>query len=178
MWRRDGSLTAVGRSAIGPEPRAIALARNGDYAVVVNSIVNEIAVMSIGDDGLLTEVNRVPSGGLNPYDVAVGFNDIVVVANRDSDQINTFQIDRRGRLTPLGVAVTGIDPHVVPTRLAGRHPVVGWTALVVIAFHSRAAFALRSCRAAIEMPNTRIAHIAERSRRRVHAAIGVIQTPP
>jgi hypothetical protein len=109
----DGQLELVGRTPAGREPRAIAMARNGDYAVVVNSIDGEIAVMSIGDDGLLQEVSRSSSGGLNPYDVAVAHDDIVVVANRGSNQVNTFHIDRRGRLAPLSQASTGIAPHVV-----------------------------------------------------------------
>lgn len=113
------TLTPVGRTPVGSEPRAIAMARNGDYAVLVNSNVNQIAVMSIGDDGLLREVGRYPSGGLNPYDVAVGFNDIVVVTNRDSDQLTSFHIDRRGRLTPLDVAIPGVDPHVVSVSSRG-----------------------------------------------------------
>lgn len=117
--RSDGQLELVGRTPAGREPRAIAMARNGDYAVVVNSIDNQIAVMSIGDDGLLNEVSRSSSGGLNPYDVAVAHDDIVVVANRGSDQINTFHIDRRGRLRPLDVAIAGVDPHVVSVSSRG-----------------------------------------------------------
>jgi 6-phosphogluconolactonase (cycloisomerase 2 family) len=119
---RDGRLTLVGRTPAGPEPRAIAMARDGDYAVVVNSSANALASMSVGDDGLLTSVHTVPSGGLNPFDVAVAFDDIVVVANRDSDQINTFHIDRHGRFTPLSQAATGLDPHVVVCSPGGLAP--------------------------------------------------------
>ncbi len=115
----DGQLELVGRTPAGREPRAIAMARNGDYAVVVNSIDDEIAVMSIGDDGLLQEVTRSASGGLNPYDVAVAHDDIVVVVNRDSNQVNTFHIDRRGRLVPLSQASTGLAPHVVAVSRRG-----------------------------------------------------------
>jgi hypothetical protein len=117
--RRNGGLEFVGRTPGGPEPRQIALARDGDYAVVANSIANEVAVMSVGDDGLLREVDRKSSGGLNPFDVDVAFNDIVVVANRDSDQINTFHLDRRGKLTPVDVAIAGVDPHVVSVSSNG-----------------------------------------------------------
>lgn len=125
---RDGTLDFVGRTPGGREPRQIALARGGDYAVVVNSIANEVAVMSIGDDGLLREVSRTSSGGLNPYDVAVGYNDIVVVvANRDSHQINTFHIDRRGQLIPLDAAATGLTPHVVVVGARGHVAVANQT---------------------------------------------------
>jgi len=117
---RDGNIgEEVGRTYIGAEPRAMAMARNRDFTVVVNSIANELVVLAIGDDGQLREVSRAPSGGLNPYDVAVGHNDIVSVVNRDSDQINTFHIDRRGRLTPLAQAAAGIDPHVVAVSRNG-----------------------------------------------------------
>ena len=121
----DGTLSFVGRNPAGTEPRAIAMARNGDYAVVVNSIVNDVVVMSIGDDGQLREVNRYPSGGSNPFDVAVGFNDIVVVANRDSDTIQTFGMNKRGELTPVDGAPTGIDPHVVVIGANGAVAVEG-----------------------------------------------------
>jgi 6-phosphogluconolactonase (cycloisomerase 2 family) len=120
----DGQLELVGRTPAGREPRAIAMARNGDYAVVVNSIDNQVAAMSIGDDGLLREVSRISSGGLNPYDVAVAHEDVVVVANRDSNQINTFHIDRRGQLRPLSQASTGLAPHVVAVSRRG-----GWVAV-------------------------------------------------
>jgi 6-phosphogluconolactonase (cycloisomerase 2 family) len=76
----------------------------------------------------------VSSGGLNPYDVAVGFNDIVVVANRDSDQIDTFHIDRRGRLTPLQQAAAGIDPHVVSVSRNGFVAVANQTDRTVSLF--------------------------------------------
>lgn len=109
----DGTLEFVGRTPAGREPRAIALAKNGDYAIVVNSMDDELTVMSVGDDGILRENGRFASGGDNPYDVAVGFKDVVVVANRDSDQINSFSLDRRGKLYPRDVALTDIDPHVV-----------------------------------------------------------------
>lgn len=117
--RSDGQLELVGRTPAGREPRAIAMARDGDYAVVVNSIDHQIAAMSIGDDGLLREVSRISSGGLNPYDVAVAHEDVVVVANRDSNQVSTFHIDRRGQLRPLSQASTGLAPHVVSVSRRG-----------------------------------------------------------
>ncbi len=117
---RDGALDFVGRTPAGREPRQIALARKGDYAVVVNSIDNKLSVFSVGNNGTFTQVgDPVDSGGDNPYDVAVGHNDIVVVANRDSDQINTFHLDRRGQLTSLQAAAAGIDPHVVSVSSRG-----------------------------------------------------------
>jgi 6-phosphogluconolactonase (cycloisomerase 2 family) len=117
---RDGSIgEEVGRTYVGPEPRAIALAHGGELAVVANSIANELGVFEVGDDGLLREINRVPSGGLNPFDVAVAYNEIVVVTNHDSDQINTFHIERRGRLTALDNEPTGLEPHVVSVSRRG-----------------------------------------------------------
>lgn len=117
---KSGELEFVGRTQAGREPRQIAMARKGDYAVVVNSIDNELSVFSVGNNGTFTQVgDPVDSDGDNPYDVAVGYNDIVVVANRDSDQINTFHLDRRGQLTPLQAAAAGIDPHVVSVSSRG-----------------------------------------------------------
>lgn len=132
---RDGTLDPVGRTPAGREPRQIAPARNGDYAVVVNSIDNQLGVFSIGDDGLPREISRTSSGGLNPFDVAVAYNDIVVVTNRDSDQINTFSIDRRGRLTPVDVAIPGVDPHVVSVSSRGFVGVANQTERSVSIYH-------------------------------------------
>ncbi len=137
---KDGRLDEVARSPVGPEPRAMTFAGEGNLLILCNSIANELGVFEVGEDGRLREINRASSGGLNPYDVAVyndivvganrdsdqtntldeaGYNDIIVVANRDSDQINTFHIDRRGRLTPLAQAAAGIDPHVVSVSSRG-----------------------------------------------------------
>jgi len=116
----DGQLEFVGRTPAGREPRAIAMARNGDYAVVVNSIDDQLAVMSIGDDGLLREIHRADSGGDNPYDVAVAFGNIVLVANRDSNTLNTFHLDRLGQLFPISQASTGLTPHVVVVGSRGH----------------------------------------------------------
>jgi hypothetical protein len=116
---KKGKLEFVGRTPAGPEPRAVAFSFGGDLAVIANSIADELGVFEVGDDGLLREINRVPSDGDNPYDVAVAFNDVVVVANRDSDQINTFHLDRNGTVTPRGSQPTGIDPHVVSVSRQG-----------------------------------------------------------
>jgi DNA-binding beta-propeller fold protein YncE len=115
----DGTLTEVGRTVVGPEPRAIALAHNGDFAIITNSSTNQLGVFAVGDDGLLQEVNRVLSGGLNPFDVAVARQDIVTVVNRDSGQLNTFHIDRRGEVTPLDVEMTGVAPHILSVSPRG-----------------------------------------------------------
>jgi 6-phosphogluconolactonase (cycloisomerase 2 family) len=120
-----GNLTHVGDTPAGREPRAIAMARNGDYAVVVNSIDDELTVMSVGDNGILRPAGRAPSGGDNPFDVAGAFNDLVVVANRDSDFIEVFSVNRRGELIARGGAGTGGLPHVVVVSRRGLIPVPG-----------------------------------------------------
>jgi 6-phosphogluconolactonase (cycloisomerase 2 family) len=131
----DGTLTLIGSRPVGNEPRQIAPARNGDYVVVVNSSEDQIAAFRIGDDGLPTEVDRVSSGGDNPFDVAVGFEHIVIVADRDSDSVKLFEITRRGKLLQTGGAPTGIDPHVVAvsrnTDFATPLPGIGAAAIGV-----------------------------------------------
>jgi 6-phosphogluconolactonase (cycloisomerase 2 family) len=120
---RDGNLTFVGRTPAGREPRQIALARDGDYAVLVNSIDDQLTVMSAGNDGILRPVSTANSGGDNPYDVAVAFGHIVLVANRDSDELTSFHIDRRGRLVgPLASEDLAHDatPHVVVVGARGH----------------------------------------------------------
>jgi hypothetical protein len=128
----DGQLSPVegGRTPAGREPRAIALARDGDYAVVVNSMDDLLTVMAVGDDGILRPVSQSDSGGDNPYDVAVAFGDIVLVANRDSDELTTFHLDRRGQLVgPLARETTGAftTPHVVVVGARGHVAVCNQT---------------------------------------------------
>lgn len=110
----DGRLTQVSTVPTGSGPRAIAMTRNGDYAVIVNSNSDDMSVMSISGAGVLTEVDRFSSGGDNPFDVATAFGDLVVIANRDSDSVALFSIDRRGQVRQSGDSrPTGVDPHVV-----------------------------------------------------------------
>lgn len=120
----DGRLTEIARSPVGPEPRAMTFAERGDLLILCNSITNELGVFEVGEDGRLREINRASSGGLNPYD-AEAFDDVVVVANRDSNQVNTFRVDRRGVLVPLDREPTGQAPHVVSvSRTDGRYVAV------------------------------------------------------
>lgn len=110
----SGSLTPVSSTATGSGPRAIAMARNGDYAIIVNSNDDDMSVMAIGSHGELTEVGRYSSGGDNPFDVEVAYDDLVVIANRDSDSIALFGINRRGQMQQIGSSHSaGVDPHVV-----------------------------------------------------------------
>ena len=120
----DGRLTEIARSPVGPEPRQMTFAVNLEMLILCNSITNELGVFEVGEDGRLREINRASSGGLNPYDLDV-FDDVVVVANRDSNQVNTFRLDRRGGLVPLDREATGLAPHVVSvSRTDGRYVAV------------------------------------------------------
>ena len=116
----DGTFELTGSRPAGRENRAMALARNGDYAVLVNSIDDQVTTMAVGDDGILTPVGTTPSGGDNPFDVAVAFGHIVVVANRDSDSLVVFGMDRRGQLVQHDEAPTGVFPHVVIVGARGH----------------------------------------------------------
>jgi 6-phosphogluconolactonase (cycloisomerase 2 family) len=119
QWQEDGSLALVGDTPAGREPRAIAMARNGDYAVIVNSIDDQLTTMRPGPDGVLIPVETFPSGGDNPFDVAVAFNDVVLVTNRDSGDLTSMRIDRRGRLYPADNEPAGVFPHVVSVSSRG-----------------------------------------------------------
>ena len=125
----DGQLSGpVSQTPGGNEPRAIAMARKGDYAVLVNSMDDKLTVMSVGDDGVLTKVSEAWSGGSNPYDVAVAFGHVVLVANRDSNDLSTFHLDRHGQLVgPLATETTGPTPHVVVVGARGHVAVCNQT---------------------------------------------------
>jgi 6-phosphogluconolactonase (cycloisomerase 2 family) len=115
-----GEMDLVSIAPTGGGPRAIAMARNGQYAVIANSNTDDLSVMSISDQGVMSEVNRVSSGGDNPFDVAVAYDDLVLVANRDSDNVTLFSIDRRGVMRQVGQPhPAGIDPHVISVSPQG-----------------------------------------------------------
>lgn len=111
----DGTLAPVDSKPTGAGPRAVAITRQGGYAVTVNSDSDDMSVHAIDDNGFLTQVGpRVPSGGDNPFDVAAVFDDLVVVANRDSDTVSVFSLDSNGNMRKVGnPSPTGVDPHVV-----------------------------------------------------------------
>lgn len=120
VHRMDRSrLIPVGRLPVGDAPRAIALARGGDFAVVANSNSDDLSVLEIGRDGELREVRRVSSQGQNPFDVAVAHDDLVLVSNRDSDELALFHLDRRGDLRLLSREPAGLSPHVVTVSPRG-----------------------------------------------------------
>lgn len=111
--RNDSTFKPLDSGSAGGGPRAIAMARDGQYAIVVNSNSDDMSVMAIKKDGTAKEMRRVPSGGDNPFDAAVAFDDLVVITNRDSDEVSLFKIDRKGNMRELGSQSAGIDPHVV-----------------------------------------------------------------
>ncbi|HUE83413.1 MAG TPA: beta-propeller fold lactonase family protein [Pyrinomonadaceae bacterium] len=135
----DSTLTPIGTSPTGDGPLAVALARKGEFAVVANSLSNDLSVMTIGPTGLLQEVNRVPSGGVAPSDVGVVFDDLIIVANRgaltgEGEGVTLFEIDRNGNVRPIGdLTPTGAQP---PLLTGGNDPhivAVGWSGLVAVA---------------------------------------------
>ncbi len=136
----DGRLTFLTRTPAGREPRQMALARGGEFLVVVNSIDNEVRALrikngipqpveetaayggfltgrslltgSIFSAGAGTGTNPAPSGGEEPFDVAVAFGHIIIV-NRGSDNVCSSAIDEFGLITPGDCAETDPTPHVV-----------------------------------------------------------------
>ena len=104
----------VDAKTTGVTPLATAVARHGQFAVTVNSDSDDVSVHRIEPNGLLTQIgDNVASGGDNPFDVAVAYEDLVVIANRDSDTVTLFGINRRGTLESKGTFPAGVDPHIV-----------------------------------------------------------------
>lgn len=108
------TLVPIDAKPTGTTPRAVALAQHGQYAVTVNSDSDAVSVHAVDANGFLTPICcDTPSGGDNPFDVAVAFEDLIVVANRDSDTVTLFGMNRRGNLTSRGTFPAGVDPHVI-----------------------------------------------------------------
>lgn len=115
---RSGSLEQIQRVALdAPEQEgarsaaAITLSACGRFLYASNRSMNEILLFEIDSStGLLTETQRVASGGEKPWDVQISPDgQWMLVANQGSDSISVLRMAADGRLAPFG------DPLAVPT---------------------------------------------------------------
>lgn len=79
----------------------------GRFLYASNRGVDTIAVFAIGEDGRLTPVEHVPTGGRTPRSFAVDpTGRFLLAANQRSDQVTLFRIEpRTGRLTATGQSI-------------------------------------------------------------------------
>jgi 6-phosphogluconolactonase len=96
----DGSVSTGGLGSGGGLGNQGGLILRGRYLFAVNAGSDEVSVLSVNNGGL-SLVSRVPSGGVRPVSVAV-HNDLVYVLNAGgSGNISGFRLAPSGALLPL-----------------------------------------------------------------------------
>lgn len=117
MLRRRQTVSTLPKSFAGTNTAAeIAVDARGRFLYVSNRGDDSIAVFRIhGDDGRLTPVQRVSSGGKTPRHFAIDPTGTwLFAANQDSNDIRLFRIDpQRGLLTPAGRSIDAVSPVCV-----------------------------------------------------------------
>jgi 6-phosphogluconolactonase (cycloisomerase 2 family) len=114
----DGALTPVGSFATGgagiggtADPLqsqfALTLSRDRQFLFVVNAGTNDVSAFRV-DNGGLTLVDRVPSGGVRPVSVAAG-NGTLYALNLMSNTVVGFAVGTDGRLTPIAGAAKALS---------------------------------------------------------------------
>jgi hypothetical protein len=98
---------------------------------MANTDDDALRAIPINRDGTLGPPVSTPSGGDQPWDVEVAFDDIVLVANRGSSRVNMFTINRQGDLIPVG------DPMGLPTGDVPHAVSISRRGLVAVANHPK-----------------------------------------
>lgn len=113
LHRRE-TVSTLPKSFAGTNKAAeIAVDAQGRFLYVSNRGDDSIVVFRIHrDDGSLTPLQRLPSGGKTPRHFAIDPTGAwLFAANQDSNDIRLFQIDQRsGRLTPTAHSLNVVSP--------------------------------------------------------------------
>jgi 6-phosphogluconolactonase len=120
---RAGRLSEAGRVALdkpdftGAHSAAeIALSEDGRFLYASNRAANALQVYAVDERrGSLAEVQRVASGGLNPWSFGIAPGGRwMLVANQGSNSLALFAVDHRtGRLTPTSAGLTVPKPVAI-----------------------------------------------------------------
>jgi len=112
----QGNLTQIGRLALDapaaegpPSAAALMISHDGRRLYASNRHTNEIQVYALDRaSGLPREMQRVPSGGIRPWDATLSPDGRwLVVANQGSDNVTVFAVNLRdGMLTPTRTALS------------------------------------------------------------------------
>lgn len=88
---------------------------DGRFLYGTNRGHDSLAVYVVGDDGLLTLVEIVPSRGKGPQNIAITpCGTLLLCANMPGDSLSVFRIDgKTGRLTPVGEPVPIAKPSSI-----------------------------------------------------------------
>ena len=113
----EQTVSTLPKNFVGKNTAAeIAVDEKGSFLYVSNRGDDSIVVFSINpDNGNLTALERVPSGGKNPRYFAIDpSGKWLFAANQDSNDIRLFQINpKSGRLTPTPRSLKVVSPVCV-----------------------------------------------------------------
>jgi len=118
-WSPERSFTFIQKTALmsRPDPAnsaaAIRISADGRFVYATCRGADTIVAFARCEDGSLTNIQTVPSGGGHPRDCILAYGDAMLVcANRDSDNVVFFARDRKtGFLTPVKT-VSGIPSPI------------------------------------------------------------------
>jgi 6-phosphogluconolactonase len=93
----------------------VKLTPDGRFLYGTNRGHNSLAVFRVGDDGRLTPVEFVPSGGSGPQNIAITPDGgLLLCANMTGGNLAIFRIDREtGRLERVGEPVPVASPSCI-----------------------------------------------------------------
>ncbi|MBI4470682.1 MAG: beta-propeller fold lactonase family protein [Acidobacteria bacterium] len=115
----NGELTYLGSVPAGNEPTAIAVSREGNYAVVTNRSSDTLTVFIIPDEvPLLVPTVTVSLAG-SPSSVAVAPSGLAVVTNEASSVVSVFHISSTSGVSLVGIAPVGTSPVAVAVDPTG-----------------------------------------------------------
>jgi len=113
----EQTVSTLPKNFVGKNTAAeIAVDEKGSFLYVSNRGDDSIVVFSINpDNGNLTPLERVPSGGKNPRHFAIDpSGKWLFAASQDSNDIRLFRIDpKSGRLTPTSQSLKVVSPVCV-----------------------------------------------------------------
>ena len=118
--RQDNTGQLLDTIDVGGKPTDIAVLEDGTLAVSLEE--GEVALFAVVRNGSgygLEELDRASTGGTPTTNVAVGFNEVVIVTNRGaSGSVRSFRTEDR-KLFVVDNAPAGFDPHVVSVSRNG-----------------------------------------------------------
>ncbi len=126
-----GSWSTVGRGTSGflGNQGGLALARGGQFILVVNAESDDFSSMRIRSDGTLQFVDRIGSGGTKPISVTTRGSLVYVLNAGGRGNITGFRVDDNGMLSRISgstrsLSSTSSDPAQVGISPNGRWLVV------------------------------------------------------
>lgn len=130
-----GTWSTVGRGTSGflGNQGGLALAKNGQFILVVNAGSNDFSSMRILGDGSLRFVDRIGSGGTKPISVTTCGSLVYVLNAGGSGNITGFRIDDDGMLSRISGSTRPLSSTSAAPAQVGFSPDGRWLVVTELA---------------------------------------------